>query len=41
MNNSLNIFNINNYNKNLDNKNLFSFMKVYVELLKEYLALYI
>ncbi len=37
MNNSLNIFNINNYNKNMDKKNLFPFMKVYIELLKEYL----
>ena len=37
MNNSLIIFNTNNYNKNIDEKNILSFMKVYIQLLKEYL----
>jgi hypothetical protein len=37
MNNNLNIFNIQNYKENIDTQNLFSFMKVYTELLKEYL----
>jgi len=37
MNNSLIIFNTNNYNKKIDEKNILSFMKVYIQLLKEYL----
>ena len=37
MTNSLIIFNTNNYNKNIDEKNILSFMKVYIQLLKEYL----
>tara|TARA_B100001758_G_scaffold247434_1_gene265243 strand:+ start:5033 stop:5839 length:807 start_codon:yes stop_codon:yes gene_type:complete len=37
MNNSLIIFNTKNYNKNIDEKNILSFMKVYIQLLKEYL----
>ena len=37
MNNSLIIFNTNNYKKNIDEKNILSFMKVYIQLLKEYL----
>lgn len=37
MNNSLIIFNTNNYNKSIDEKNILSFMKVYIQLLKEYL----
>lgn len=38
MNNSLIIFNTNNYNKSIDEKNILSFMKVYIQLLKEYLV---
>ena len=37
MNNSLIIFNTNNYNKNIDEKKILSFVKVYIQLLKEYL----
>lgn len=37
MNNSLIIFNTKNYNKKIDEKNILSFMKVYIQLLKEYL----
>lgn len=37
MNNSLIIFNTKNYSKNIDEKNILSFMKVYFQLLKEYL----
>ena len=37
MNNSLNIFNTTNYNKNIDEKNIPTFLKVYFELVKDYL----